>query len=95
MKIPDKLKIGGHYFDICVVPPDNGFERSGQKNGWKTKILLHGDMVQSKRESVLIHEVIHEIAWQANIDLNEIETSVIAEGLYQVLVDNKLLREGE
>lgn len=93
MKIPKKIKIGGHWFNIIYNNGDTGFRDSGFKGSWSNIIVLNNGLKQSKRESVLLHEIIHEISWQHDLDLKEEEVSTIAEGLYQVLVDNKLLKE--
>ena len=94
MKIPKRIKIGGHWFTIEYSNGDKGFRDSRFKGSWNNIIVLNKGLKQSKRESVLLHEIIHEISWQNDLDLKEETVSTIAEGLYQVLVDNKLLREG-
>ncbi len=93
MKIPKRIKIGGHWFDVIHKNGETGFRDSGFKGSWSNVIVLNKGLKQSKRESVLLHEIIHEISWQNDLDLKEETVSTIAEGLYQVLVDNKLLRE--
>lgn len=92
MKIPDMVKIGGHWFNIKIVHEDDGFDITGKKYGWINKIFLQGKAIQSKQESTLFHEIIHEIDWQNNLSLSEQQTSTIAESMYQVLIDNGWLK---
>jgi hypothetical protein len=92
MKIPRRIKIGGHWFSVLYKSDSkDGFEGSGRKSSWANQIILQTNAVQSKKESTLIHEIIHEIAWQHELGLSESQVSTIAEGFYQVLLDNRLL----
>lgn len=93
MKIPKRIKIGGHWFTIVYNNDALGFHDSGFKGSWNNTIVLNKGLKQSKRESVLLHEIIHEISWQNDLDLKENIISTIAESLYQVFMDNKLLKE--
>jgi len=93
MKIPPKIKIGGHLFDVeYQSEEETGYEHSGSKLGWKNKIWLQKDMVQSKKESVLFHEILEELNYQHEFKLDHQVLSSIAEGFYQVLVDNNWLK---
>ncbi len=93
MKIPKKIKVGGHWLRIKYSDETDGFTGSGLRAGWKNIIVLQKEMAQSKREGVLFHELMHEIAWQMGMDLSEEAVSVISEMMYQILKDNKLLKE--
>jgi hypothetical protein len=92
VKIPSKIKIGGHWFDVEFIHEDGGFDKCGQKHTWLNKIILQDKMVLPKKMSTLFHEIIHEISWQNELNLTEAQTSSVAEGLYQVLMDNKMLK---
>lgn len=93
MNIPDEIKIGGHVLKIKIREYDEGFTSSGRIHSRQGFIILNSDLIQTKKISTLIHEAIHEICWQAEIELTETITSVLAEGLYQILSDNKFLKE--
>jgi hypothetical protein len=95
MIIPDRMKIGGHWFTIKIKNSEDGFSYSGIQFPRQGLILLQEELIQSKKESVLFHEVIHELCWQAEIDISETAVSIIAEGLYQVLKDNNMLNNKE
>ncbi len=92
MEIPDKVKIGAHWFDVHFTKEIDGFSNMGQVQHWQNRINLQTDMVQSKKESVLFHEVFHEMNDQSDWDLNEKQVVAIAETFYQFLIDNDLLK---
>lgn len=93
MKIPDKIKIGGHWINIILANEnDQGYDKSGSRYGWTNKIIIQENMTPSKQESTLLHEIIHEIDWQMGIALEEKQVETLAESLYQVMVDNDLLK---
>lgn len=93
MKIPDKLKIGGHWLNVEFhSEKEVQYDRMGTLCHWENRILIQEDLVESKQISSLFHEVLHEIDKQAFIDLTEKQVTIIAEGIYQVLTDNGFLK---
>ena len=93
MKIPPKIKIGGHLFDVEYSSEDRtGYERSGTKFGWTNKIRIQKDMVQSKKEVTLFHEIFHEIDYQHGLEIGERIINTLAECWYQILKDNGWLK---
>ena len=95
MNIPKKIKVGGH--DIKVVYPHYFSDQSDLKDGVynsdvNTIYLAHkGD--GSRVVLTLIHEVLHAIDEMYNSEgLTEEQVLRLSEGLYQVLKDNKTLR---
>lgn len=90
MKIPKKLKIGGHTVTVDishVLPGLNGesITRTNTINICKT-------ITQSQKESTLIHEIIHFL--NVTLDDSTLGHALLdsfAEQLYQVLSDNKLI----
>ncbi len=92
MEIPDKVKIGAHWFDVHFTKEIDGFSDTGQVQYWRNRINLQIDMAQSKKESVLFHEVFHEINHQHGWDIDEKQVTAIAENFYQFLTDNQLLK---
>ena len=93
MKLKDKYKIGGHWIDVEERSEKEGYFKQGTDCRWFNKIFIQSDLAQSKKESNLLHEVIHEIDGQMDIDLSENQVSILSEGFYQFLVDNDLLKE--
>lgn len=92
MKLPSKLKIGGHWLDVEEKSEKEGYERAATIYRWWNKIHIQSDLAQSKKESHLFHEIVHEIDAQNQLDLSEKQVSTLGESLYQVLVDNGLLQ---
>lgn len=91
MKIPSKLKVGGHKIKIILKNLPDAY---GQYEFEEGTITIHKDSPQSIKESTLIHEILHVI--NATIGANQIGHSLLeslSEQLYQVLSDNKLLKE--
>lgn len=89
MKIPKKLKIGGHIYKIIWKDDwgdnnDLGKTDFVREEIWLNKLL----MSQTAKESTLIHEILHAI----NTTLNHELLDSLAEQLYQVLADNRLLK---
>ena len=94
MKIPDKLKIGGHWLNIEFhSEKEVQYDRMGTLCHWENRILIQKDLVASKQISSLFHEVLHELDKQNLIDLTEKQVTIIAEGFHAFLVDNGFLKE--
>lgn len=85
MKIPKKLKIGGIWYKVDQVATSN----SGMADITKSSISINKDMAQPQKEVTLLHEILHCI----NIQLKDEPIEFLAQALYQVLKDNKLLKE--
>lgn len=88
MKIPTKLKIGGHMVTVLEKEMDD----CGTFDDEKMTITINSKMPQSRKESTLIHEIMHVF----NSTLSESREGhslqdSLAEQLYQVLKDNKLI----
>jgi len=104
-KIPNKIKIGGHWFDIIF--PYRFTERSDRiadqhfqhKRIRICNIDENGNVYKLETNIVnLIHEVLHamnytlgETVFDGNVD-GERRTEAFAELIYQVLTDNEWLK---
>lgn len=100
MKIPDKIKIGGHLYK--VIFPYTFIERhdiDGLVDQDTLEIRLSGGdgtgqkLAKSKIEEHFFHEIIHGIddVYNAN-GLDEPTIKRLGQGLYQVLTDSDLLK---
>jgi len=93
MKIPDILKIGGHWFNIeFQSEKKTQYDRMGTLCHWENRILIQQDLIESKQISSFFHEILHEIDKQTFSELTEKQVTIIAEHIYQVLTDNGLLK---
>ena len=90
MKIPKTLKIGGHIVEVEMTDKES---RSGTYYGFKNHITIHKEGHETIQEVSLIHEILEYIIGMNDIELNHTALTTIAEGLYQVLKDNNLLKE--
>ena len=88
MKIPKKLKIGGH--SIMVVIEKNRLETEGDGHSDKKKneLVIEGNQAQSQQEVTFFHEMFHFL----NATLDHTLLDSLAEQLYQVLSDNDMLK---
>lgn len=90
MTIPKTLKIGGHTIKVELKKLDN---LCGYYENKKGLIVIDSEMPQTLIESTLIHEIMHVM--NSTIGEHTIGHSLqdsLAEQLYQVLRDNKLLK---
>ena len=94
MKIPKKLKIGGHVVTVKVVDNVANEEGTTWAGGWtgsQNLIEIRKAQVQSQKEVTLLHEILHCI----NLQLNHDHVEFLSQALYQVIKDNKLYFDGK
>ena len=91
MKIPKKLKIGGHIVRVNCSQRLEGL--NGEAIIEKNLIKICKDIPQDQKESTLLHEILHFCNSTIGDDNNHhLIIDGLAEQLYQVLKDNNLLR---
>ena len=96
MKIPKKIKIGGHMVTIRKMRQLQEPETIGQAFNSEDRIDLatHSEgkpISEAMRAVVLLHEIVHHINWvYCGARLSEEDIQAIGEGLLQVLRDNNL-----
>jgi len=88
-KIPSKLKILGHSYDVILID-DNETSGFGSLNPNTNTIRLNKNKTQSQIESTLLHEIIEALDHNLELKLEHRQISALEAGLYQVLRDNKL-----
>ena len=89
MIIPRKIRIGGHLYNVEVVPSWDGFEQGdcGQTFYEKGLICINSNLIESEKWSTLIHEAMHVM----NKTLNHELLDSLSEQIYQFLAANDLL----
>ena len=95
MKIPKKVKIGGHWYKVLLRKNrerQDGSSSLGSENSRFNNIWIDGNQAITQQESTLLHEIIEAINYLNHLSLGEKEISVLETNLYQVLKDNKLLK---
>lgn len=89
MKIPKTLKIGAHSYKVIEVSAGRlGSTDDASVDKEKGVITINKNLMQSEKETTLIHEVLHVMN-------NEIQHQMIeslAQQIYQFLHENKLLK---
>lgn len=93
MKIPNKLKIGGHIFKIVESDLKN---ICGETDLTKLTISLDKKLPNSIKSSTLFHEILcHGInsTFTGDAHLAHSYMDSVSEQIYQVLSDNNLLKK--
>ena len=100
MKISKKLKVGGTTYKVLDNYTFKESDLMGQTVHTQNEIRLgaldpNGKKYDyQKKEECFIHEALHAIdCVYNNSELEEKQVSRLSQGLYQVLKDNKLLKE--
>lgn len=91
MKIPKKLKIGGHTYKVQLH--DEGEVCAGDVSCGitirnKGILELNNSLMQSEKELTLFHEIFHVI----NSQLDHTLLESLAQQVYQVLKDNRFIK---
>lgn len=90
MIIPTVLKIGGHWITVdCSQELEN---INGEFSATKNTIKICKTLPDSQKEQALFHEILHAINSEMDGNLvGHIMLESIAQQLYQVFSDNKML----
>lgn len=93
MKIPQKVKIGGHYYAVKHVENLNDpNDHCGFCKLVANEILINKNgQAQSQQEETLIHEIMEAINYNYELKLEHRQITIIASAFYQVLKDNKFI----
>ena len=98
VKIPKKIKINGIDYEVKIikideVPPLMKNHANGETSFDKCVICLDSELSEQRIFQVFLHEIIHAIEWSNGLDSSENYIQVMSSGLFQVLKDNKFLKE--
>lgn len=90
MNIPDSVKILGHVYEIHEVSASE--LQGGNGETWLKfcKIKIDKDLPQSRKESVLLHEIIEVINSHFQLEIEHKSIECLEECLYAILKENKL-----
>ena len=91
MKIPKKIKVGGHEIDVEMVPPKD-IRGPGEYSDFyhSIRLLYDSDAIESKVTETFLHEIFEVIRSKNNLEIDHTHLTVFSESLFQVLRDNKL-----
>lgn len=89
MKLPKKLKIGGHLYTVDTSKELPGLD--GELVKKENTIRICKTLPKNQQDATLIHEILHALNAVFNDkEISHMVLDSIAEQLYQVLKDNKL-----
>ena len=86
-----KIKIGYLYYKIIEVPyvdTDGASVLNGEVNHDKLHIQIRESIPNAKKREVILHEILHAIADNSTINLDEDQIETLAVGLSSFLIDN-------
>ena len=89
MRIPKQIK--GYGFVYPIFQKKN-YKWLGTINHKKGYIVLQKNQHHCRKESSLLHELIHMVSSENDLNLKETQVNLLETGLYQILKDNKLLK---
>ena len=88
MKIPKKVKLGGHNYKVKFTVNTGLNEENCADISRKTDtIYINSSLTKSQQEVSFFHEVLHGI----NNELSEVTIDSLAEQLYAFLKNNKII----
>jgi hypothetical protein len=87
MNIPDKVKIGGHTWEVKTIHEDEMQDNAITYFNSHT-IKINGTKPKSRQESAFIHELIEVINFHYGINMEHQNIEILEETLYQVIIDN-------
>ena len=88
MKIPRRIRVDGE--DWTIEKHSNGMDSSFLGRTFKHDHLITLNKDAKGIESTLLHEIVHAIDMNRNLELTESQVSSLSSGLYAVIVDNNL-----
>lgn len=87
----DNIIVEGHNYRVIYTNDLDLMEgKLGSVDFIDQVILIRDSISKGMKQSVLLHEIIHIIEQNHNIDLEEKDVKSLQSGLYQTLKENKL-----
>lgn len=89
IKLPTQLKIGAHAYTITEEKVGElGQDSCGKHNTENNTITVDKELADTQKVEALFHEIFHAL----NGEMSETDVEWLAQGMTQVLLDNKLLK---
>lgn len=98
MKLLNEVKIMGKTFKVEYLDFDKALQGSrmdGSSNKVKQSIQVDSTAHREYQESTLLHEILHMISYDLNLNLDETVVCQLETSLYQVFKDNGLFASDE
>jgi len=93
MKIPKKIKVGPHVYKVVrkkKIIDENGDELRGECRAEERVILIQSGLKNTRLCETFLHEIVHAIDEENQMELGENRVNIIGLNLMQIIVDNKL-----
>ena len=91
MKIPEKIKIGGHWITVEKVGDKELESDLGSFNNWYQYIRINeNDTAENLQAETFLHEIFEAIKKKFEIKIKHQDLTILSELLFQVIIDNKL-----
>lgn len=91
MKIPEKLKVIGHTYEIRMTNEARlGMSSPGTQCCNLLRIELSPTEPESRTAEIFLHEIFEAINGHLELNLEHPQITSLSEGLFQVLRDNEL-----
>jgi len=92
LKIPTKIKIGGHEFSISIIEGGTRFTRAGDVCNWDCTIRINSSdkIAESSQAEALLHEIIEAINHANELKIEHSTICTLSEQLFAVIRNNKL-----
>ena len=91
MKIPDKIKVGGHWITIEKVGDKELESDLGSFNNWYQLIRINKtDTDENLQAETFLHEILEAIKKKFEIETKHQDLTIISEILFQIIRDNNL-----
>lgn len=88
-----KLNIGGHHYNVLVLPlehEDQSKELYGRHLVKENLILINEDIHESRKKETLMHEILHALFYNYGLNHDEGQIDAISNGLFQLGVADYL-----
>lgn len=91
MKIPDKIKVGGHLIPV-VFQDSRDLDNPGDYNSYHYRIRLRkeSDIRQDILDEAFLHEIHEAIDKIYNLEIDHRSLTILSEILFAVIRDNDL-----
>jgi len=91
MIFPQNIKVGAHNIRVKIVDHEN-IEDFGEYNHYTRLIRLKEDngIPEDAMAECFLHELFEVLDKLNNLNLNHVALTVLSEGIFQIIRDNKL-----
>ena len=90
MKIPDKIKIGGHWITVEIVGDKELPDDLGSYTGWCKVIKINRTAPKTTQIETFLHEIFEAIGKAYEVKIKHQDLTILSTALFQIIRDNKL-----